>query len=114
MANTLPVKGSVAKMAVNFRYPDDASLTLDDIDFYVEYYFIPSSRLHFPKEAVYREETTVEETTTVEWFAYVDTGAIKGSGDLIMELTAFIPDSNLPSHTRKETARYNTSEKFYI
>lgn len=84
-------------MAINFSYPADPTLRLDDVLFSVDYYCHPSKKQHFDKEDLIR--TT--EGSSVQYYAPVDT-AMVGIGKLKMVMTVDIPDTDFPQNKRRE------------
>lgn len=89
--------GSWIKMAINFGYRG-TELTLDDITSVTFTYFSPVSKLggvSFTKDELIRRETTVNGSSTVEWFAIVDTSLI-GQGLMKLRVEAMIPDGDVP------------------
>lgn len=103
--------GSKIKMAVNFGY-QGTSTTLDDLDYAKLTYFSPISKLAgvvLMKEDLIRRETTVGQSSTVEWFAIVDT-ALVGKGQMKLRIEAEIPDGDVPvTGTRLEIAETVTN-----
>lgn len=88
--------GSKIKMAVNFGY-QGTSITLDDLDDVTLTYYSPISKLTgvvLTKADLIRRETTVGQTSTVEWFAIVDTSLV-GKGQMKLRAEAMIPDGDI-------------------
>ena len=99
--------GTKLKMVVNFCYPTDPAITLDTINFYVEFFCSLNKKLVLQKDDLIRHEETVGEITTVTWYAMVDTTVV-GSGRLKMRLMAYIPDDDSSEGVRKEYAEVET------
>lgn len=99
------LKGTVLKMAVDFTYSGDANLTLDDINFYTEWY-TQSRKATVTKEEHVREEDPL--TGDVTYYAYVDT-SITGAGVLKGRLWADIPDLDAPGAVRPEYVEVTTN-----
>lgn len=93
------IEGTVAKMAVNFRYPADPTITLFNIDFSVDFYCSPLKTVHLAKTDLICEEVTIGNVVKYDWFALVNT-AMTGCGRLRMQLNVEIPDEDSPSGTR--------------
>ena len=100
--------GTELKMVVNFLYPSDSDITLDTIDFYVEFFCKPRQRLVLQKEDLVREEEEIEGLTVVTWYAMVDTNIV-GPGQLKMRLMAYIPDAAASEEIREEYAEIDTN-----
>lgn len=92
------LKGTVLKMAVNFSYHGDTELSLEDIDFFTEWY-CSSKRLKIEKEEHIFEDGAC--------YALVDTAKI-GTGQLKMRVWAEIPDTDSEEGARVEYAEYIT------
>lgn len=99
---------TVLKMSIGFEYPTDVSVTLDTIDFFVEYFCNSSKRVTLQKDELHREELN----GIVTFYAYVDT-AITGKGNLKMRLCADIPDVDAPGGIRKEYVEVDTDVVIY-
>ena len=85
-------KGSGLKMLIGFEYVGE-NLTLDDIDFDVEYYSKDNEYMSqkFSKRGKnYGGMFTETGQLGTEWYAPVDTSKLD-TGDLMMKLTAYIP-----------------------
>lgn len=95
-------------MAVNFTYPSDTTITLDDIDFYVEFYCTPNKVQKIPKSALIREVTEADGVETIQYYALVNTSVI-GVGIVKMRMWAWIPDIDAPNETRPEYAEITTN-----
>lgn len=100
--------GTELKMVVNFRYPSDPTITLDTIDFYVEFFCKPRQKLVLQKEDLIREEEEIDGLTVVTWYAMVDTNVV-GPGQLNMRLMAYIPDDDASDGVREEYAEIDTN-----
>lgn len=98
------IKGTVLKMLINFEYPSNPAVTLDAIDFRVEYFTNPQRRVVLEKGDLFREE----EEGAVNYYAYVDTG-VTGAGFLAMRFFGQIPDGHAPSGMRTEYVEYQTN-----
>ena len=92
------------KMAINFSYPADSSITLDNIDFFVEFYTNSSKKVKLQKEELVYEELD----GIVNCYALVDTN-LTGSGRLKMRLMAYIPDTDSPDGIRPEYEEVETN-----
>lgn len=104
-----PIVGDVMKLAIGFDFPSDESLTLEDIDFFVEF-FCDSSR---KKVTLQKDELYVDyEDAPPTYYAYVDT-AITGRGKLKMRMNAQLPDIGAPSGLRTEYVETNTDITIY-
>ena len=87
--------GTELKMLLGFNYPANKEVTLDLIDFDVEFYCKEGKSQKFVKRG---ERKSGEFTSgigglqrdTNDWYAYVDTN-ITGPGALKMKFTAYIP-----------------------
>jgi hypothetical protein len=97
------LKGTVLKMAVNFSYPSDPSVTLENIEWYTEWY--TTGR----KVKITKEEHILEDGV---YYAVVDT-AKTGEGTLKMRLWAEIPDPDVEGGFRVEYGEYTTKETIY-
>lgn len=91
------VEGSILKMIVNFSFPADLTLTIDDIDIEVDYFCRPDMVHHFNKSDLIREESTAG----VAYYAMVDT-LITGCGTMKALMTATIADGDAPGSRRPE------------
>lgn len=97
------LKGTVLKMAINFSYPADETVTLDTINWYTEWY--TSGR----KVRITKAQCLYEDGV---YYAIVDT-AQTGAGTLKMRLWAEIPDADLELGYRAEYGEYTTKEIIY-
>lgn len=97
---SVPIKGSIIKMAINFSYPTVPTLTLDDVPFSIDYYCQPGKIQHFDKNDLIR--TT--EGSAVMYFAPVDS-VIVGTGKLKALMTVDIPDADFPFGYRREMVK---------
>ena len=87
--------GTELKMLLGFNYPADKDLTLDNIDFDVEFYCKEGKSQKFVKREVRQGGNFSNGIGGLQrdrdnWYAYVDTN-ITGPGMLKMKLTAYIP-----------------------
>lgn len=98
--------GTVIKMAVNFRFPADESITLDSIDTWQTEWYCNGKKLVIDKRDHIRSEEG--DTAQVMWYALVDTNVV-GVGHLRMRLRAEIPDDDTPSGFRVEYAECITN-----
>ena len=108
--------GTELKMLLGFNYPSDKDLTLDNIDFDVEFYCKEGKSQKFTKRngtnyngmgGLYRDKDN--------WYAYVDTN-ITGPGVLKMKFTAYIPVYGATvgnDMTRTEVAVCDTNVMIY-
>lgn len=102
------IKDTLLKMSVEFRYPSDPSITLDDIDFYVEFFCSACRMVTIKKEDLTREEDFVDDVPVVNWYAFVDTSKT-GPGRLKMRMHAEIPDASAPDQVRVEYKEIDTN-----
>lgn len=100
--------GTLLKMKIDFRYPSDPTLTLDDISFSADFFCRSSRAQHFLKSDLIREVETTGNLTTVNWYALVDTSLI-GPGVINFRLTAEIPDDIVGDGVRTEIAQVKTN-----
>lgn len=85
--------GTELKMLIGFRYPSNLNLTLDDIDFDVEFYCQEGMSHKFSKEGSNIGKLIKELNTSTghyDWYAPVETTKT-GAGQLMMKLTAYLP-----------------------
>ena len=88
--------GTELKMLLGFNYPADSkTVTLDNIDFDVEFYCKEGKSQKFVKRGVrqggeFSNGIGGLQRDRDNWYAYVDTN-ITGPGMLKMKLTAYIP-----------------------
>lgn len=92
------LKGTVLKMAITFSYHGDKDLSLEDINFFTEWY-CSSKKMKIEKADHIFEDGAC--------FAFVDTAQI-GTGQLKMRLWADVPDYDTESGVRAEYAEYAT------
>lgn len=95
------VKGSIIKVMLSIEFP--SGLTMDDVDFSCKFY-VYSNRSQFI------EKKDMKRVDEKNYEAYIDTGII-GSGDINIETTAYIPDSDCEWGIRKEIDRISTGIK---
>lgn len=103
-----PVKGDMLKLAIGFDYPSDKSITLDDIDFFVEYFCDATKKVTLQKEDLYVDSTEIPS----QYYAYVDTN-ITGRGKLKMRMNAQLPDAGAPQGIRTEYVEVETDINIY-
>lgn len=107
------LKGSTPKMQVFWDYPSDPGITLDTVDFYVEYYTNIKQKVTLQKEDLVREEVAPEEGAPfVNWYAYVRTADL-APGTLMMRLHASIPDEDAPDGIKVEYTECSTNVQIY-
>lgn len=108
------LRPSTAKMLIVWDYPSDPSITLDTVDFHVEYYTTNiRQKVTIKKEELIREEVTPEEgPSIVNWYAYVKTGLVS-AGDLKIRLWAEIPDADAPDGVKVEYTECPTNVTTY-
>lgn len=100
-------------MVVNFNYPADPSVNLDDINWYTEWFcdnYRENKALRLEKGQHTREVD--EQTGKTTWYALVDTN-LTGRGKLLMRLWADIPDTTRPEGVRPEYAEIDTGQPIY-
>lgn len=101
------IQGTVEKILISFSYPACPSLTLNDLDFSVDFTAFGSNRpLHFEKGDLIRKLDP--ETGKIDFYAPIDTSVLK-FGEIMMQLTAFIPDSDFEEGVRPEIQRCSTN-----
>lgn len=104
---------STLKMMILWDYPSNPSITLDTIDFHVEYFTSKDTKVVLQKSELLREEVTPESGSPyVNWYAYVVTSKLS-SGELLMRLCAHIPDINAPGGIRIEYTECSTNVILY-
>lgn len=115
--------GTELKMLLGFNYPADSkTVTLDNIDFDVEFYCKEGKSQKFVKRGVRRDgDSTFAngmgglQRDSDNWYAYVDTN-ITGPGLLKMKFTAYIPVWGTfigNNQTRTEVAVCDTNVMIY-
>lgn len=82
--------GTELKMLLGFNYPADENLTLDNINFDVEFYCKEGKSQKFIKRGTVYNGLGGLQRDRDNWYAYVDTN-ITGPGILKMKFTAYIP-----------------------
>lgn len=87
--------GDVVKVAIEWNWDSDPAVTLDTIDFHVEYYCNDFKKVVLQKNDLIRKEETVDGNTVVSWFFYADT-LLTGPGPLRVKVYARIPDADAP------------------
>ena len=97
------ILGSTLTIKVEWSYPADPSITLDDVDFVCK--FQGRNSVMIPKSQMYHESSA----TADNWYAYVDTRQL-GVGMFFLELTAYIPDAHAPEGVKTDIQRYNFKE----
>ena len=95
-------KGSQLKLLIGFEYTGQG-LTLDDIDYFVEFYCWPQNRQKILKSECTREVVQTQSGDVVNYYAIVNTN-VTGAGHLKMVMTATIPDIAAPSGYRTEVS----------
>ena len=113
--------GTELKMLLGFNYPADSkTVTLDNIDFDVEFYCKEGKSQKFVKRGVRKVGDFANGTGGLQrdsdnWYAYVDTN-ITGPGLLKMKFTAYIPVWGTfvgNNQTRTEVAVCDTNVMIY-
>lgn len=99
--------GTVEKIHISFSYPACPTLTLDDIDFFVEFSAIGSSEtIRFGKGDLIRK---LDPTTgRFDYYAAIDTAVLK-YGEVRMKITALIPDDDFEEGVRPEVQGCSTN-----
>lgn len=105
--------GNVLKVQLFWEYPSDPAVSLDTIDFSVEYYTNPRSKVTVSKEGCDREEEVVDGRTVVNYYVYVDSNVTK-AGDLMMRCMAYVPDLKAPNGIKPDYKEYDTLVTFYV
>lgn len=95
------LKGTVVKMLLNWSY-EGQSLTLDDVDFHVEYFTNANARMRVGKQFLTKDDIDGN------WYLYVDTNAI-GNGTLKVRVYASIPDADAPNGIRQDNVECTTN-----
>ena len=91
------MKGTILKVELHFSNPCYPQLTLDDIDYKVQFYCDRKVPFEVSKQSV-----VVEKIGEVKhWYAYVDTN-ITNVGKLSIKLIANLPDLQYVSGKRTE------------
>lgn len=107
------LKGTTLKMLIMWDYPSDPSISLDTVDFYVEYYTSNiKQKVTLNKEDLVREEVQSEAGTVVNWYAYIQTDNL-ASGKLMMRLHASITDPDAPGEIKIEYTECTTNVELY-
>lgn len=107
------LKGTTLKMQVFWEYPSDPGITLDTVDFYVEYFTNIKQKVTLQKDDLVREEVTPEVGDPyVCWYAYVQTDTLS-TGSLMMRLHASIPDGDAPDGIKVEYTECTTNVQIY-
>lgn len=97
------VKGTIIKTVISIDLP--SGLTMDDIDFscrFFVYYCSNTSQIIKKSEMIRVNENS--------YTCYIDTKII-GSGEIWLETTAYLPDSDYEGGTRVEVDKMNTGIK---
>lgn len=111
--NVKILKGTTLKMLIAWEYPSDPGITLDTVDFYVEYFTNIKQKVTLTKEQLVREEVVPEEGEPyVTWYAYVQTDNL-AVGTLLMRLHASIPDGDAPDGIKFEYTECTTNVQIY-
>ena len=102
--------GTELKMLLGFNYPANKDLTLDNIDFDVEFYCKEGKSQKFFKRDNKQDGYGGLQRDRDNWYAYVDT-SITGPGVLKMKFTAYIPAGAMVGNnmTRTEVAVCDTN-----
>lgn len=95
------VKGSIIKVVISIEFP--SGLTMDDVDFCCKFYV-------YPNDSQVVEKKDMKRIDENNYIAYVDTKQI-GSGEINIETTVCLPDSDIEGGIRKEIDRVNTGIK---
>lgn len=99
--NSACMLGSVVK--INVHIERMCCLTMDDYDFECDFYVYPNRKITVPKRDLLRKGED-------DYIAVVDTSAT-GEGELMMKVTAMIPDDDCPGGMRKAMAGCPTGIK---
>lgn len=94
------VKGTIIKAVISIDLP--SGLTMDDIDFSCRFFVFSASQVIEKSQMVRINENS--------YSCYVDTKII-GTGEIWLETTAYLPDSDYESGTRVEIDKINTGIK---
>ena len=97
------VKGTIIKAVISIDLP--SGLTMDDIDFscrFFVYYCSTASQIIKKSEMIRVNENS--------YTCYIDTKII-GTGEIWLETTAYLPDSDYEIGTRVEIDKINTGIK---
>lgn len=100
------IQGTVLKMHLSFSYPADPTLTLEDLDFSVDFYTRGGTPQHFEPDDLIR--VLNESTGLFDYYAPVDTAWL-GCGTVFMKMTVDIPDGDFPDGKRREVGVIATS-----
>ena len=107
------LKGTTLKMQIFWDYPSDPAISLDTVDFYVEYYTNLKQKVTLRKSDLVREEVVPETGDPfVNWYAYVQTTDLP-TGNLMMRLHASIPDGDAPDGIKVEYTECSTNVVLY-
>lgn len=97
------VKGTIIKAVISIDLP--SGLTMDDIDFSCRFFVYYGSNAS--QKIKKSEMIRVNENS---YTCYIDTKII-GTGEIWLETTAYLPDSDYESGTRVEIDKINTGIK---
>lgn len=109
------LRGTELKMLINFSYPADNEVTLDTIDWYTEWYvgtYSNKTAVRLEKKDCKRVEEEADGSTTVAYYAYVDTTSMR-AGAVIMRFMAYIPNGDASESKREEYIQYATDVILY-
>lgn len=98
MANNVSIVGTVIKINVHFDKIDE--LSMSDYNFLCKFYVHPNKNITVRKDEMIRIDDD-------NYIAVIDTEKI-GSGEIIMRVTAMIPDDDCPVGIRKEVTECST------
>jgi len=101
--------GSTLKMAINFSYPADPSVSLTSISWQTEWYTSEGlTTLVIPNNGHRAESVTEQGVTRVQYYAYVPTENL-GKGELYFRLKCQIPDAFLTDGYRTDISEGTTN-----
>lgn len=103
------LKGTTIKMQILWDYPADPAVSLDSVDFYVEYFTSPRHKITLQSSELVREEGESD----VRWYAYVQSSLLS-AGRLMMRLHASIPDIDAPEGVKVEYTECTTNVVIYV
>lgn len=96
------LKGTTIKAKIEWSYPSSQSVTLDTINFDVE--FKAQGKVKMKKDQLYHDEDG--------WFAYIDSASL-GTGIVYIRLRAEIPDANAPHGYKVDISEAETDLYIY-
>ena len=96
------IRGNTIKVKIVWSYPSEPTLSLDDINFSVE--FMAQGRIRIKKESLSHDED--------DWYAYVDSSEL-GNGNVILRLRAEIPDTEAPEGIKIDISECDTNITIY-